>query len=425
VVNVISFRTGEKRQKLTVFIDKRIPKNLISDDQRFSQVITNLLSNAVKFTPEEKSIRLEAHWAGEEGGTGKIKISVKDTGIGISAEQQARLFSSFQQADTSTSRKYGGTGLGLAISKHIVDMMGGKIWVESELGAGAIFSFIIPVERGAQPSGSPLLPSLDLSSVSLLLVHDNPETADSFAAITEQLGLTCNITSNSAEALEHLENSAAHNICFIEADIAGGTALELSRRLIAGGAKNIHIVMVSGYGWDDIAQEAQAAGVTSFLSKPLFLSAVADCINKCLAATLPATMAAPAGDTLLLKGRTMLLVDDIDINREIVLAMLEPTLMVIDCAANGLEAVRLFKKNPGRYDIVFMDIQMPELDGYEATQQIRALATEKAAKIPIIAMTANVFREDIEKCLEAGMSGHLGKPLDTATVLQVLQKYLT
>jgi signal transduction histidine kinase/ActR/RegA family two-component response regulator len=295
-INVINFRIDEKRQKFSVYIDQAIPKVLIGDEQRLAQVITNLLGNAVKFTPEHGCVSLAARHMGEENGLYTIQISVTDTGIGISSEQQASLFQPFQQAESGTTRKYGGTGLGLVISKRIVEMMGGRIWIESELGEGSTFAFTIQVRQGT---------------------------------------LECSSVTGKQQAEEE------------QADIEGVFA-----------------------------------------------------------------------------GRRILIAEDVEINREIVKALLEPTRVEIDCAANGKEALSMFRQSSEKYDAIFMDMQMPEMDGYEATRRIRALDLPRAKTIPIIAMTANVFREDVEKCLQAGMNSHIGKPLDFNDVIERLQAYL-
>jgi CheY-like chemotaxis protein len=292
-VNVVNFRVDEKRQNFAVYIDKNIPRTLIGDDQRLTQVITNLLGNAVKFTPESGSIRLGARLLGEEEGVCTLQIEVADTGIGISEEQRSRLFVSFEQAEKNTTRKFGGTGLGLAISKRIVEMMGGGIWVESELGKGSTFAFTVRMERSADEC------------------RDFP------------------------------------------------------------------------------AEEARPEEAGVF------------------------------------RGCRLLLAEDMEINREIVLSLLDTTALEIDCAENGAEAVKLYSDAPDRYNVIFMDVLMPEMDGYEATRRIRALDAPEAKKVPIVAMTANVFREDVEKCFEAGMNDHLGKPLDFDEVLSKLRKYLS
>ncbi|MDR2356275.1 MAG: response regulator [Clostridiales Family XIII bacterium] len=300
-INVNNFRMEEKHQRFTLRIDEKIPRRLIGDDQRLTQVLTNLLSNATKFTPEGGKICLDARFEDEKDETCTLRIAVSDTGIGINAEQQTRLFNSFQQAENSTAREFGGTGLGLAISKRIVEMMGGRIWIESEPGKGSTFTFTIRAQRGA-----------------------------------------------------------AAEYALPEANTPGSPA--------AGGEREKA---------DDFS------------------------------------------------GYRALLTEDIAINREIVLALLEPTGLAIDCAENGEEAVRIFGEAPARYDIIFMDLQMPKVDGYEATRQIRALDTARAKEIPIIAMTANVFRDDIEMCLKAGMNSHIGKPLNLDDILAKLREYLS
>jgi signal transduction histidine kinase/CheY-like chemotaxis protein len=298
VVDIVSFQAEEKRQNLTARIDGDGPLFFLGDEQRLAQVITNLLGNAVKFTPEGGSITLGARLTDERDGVCTLQISVTDTGIGISKEQQSRLFTSFGQAEISTSSKFGGTGLGLAISKSIIEMMDGRIWIESEPGKGSSFIFTVKVKRDADDRG----------------------------------------------------------------DMRTPAALAEARRSL----------------WE------------------------AGCFT----------------------GYCALLAEDVEINREIVQTLLEPTGLSIVCAENGEEAVRLYSEAPDRYDIVFMDVQMPKIDGYEATRLIRALSVPEAAEVPIVAMTANVFREDIEKCLDAGMNDHVGKPLDLEEVMDRLRRYL-
>jgi len=295
VVDIINFRVAEKDQKLTVDIDENIPCMLICDDQRLAQVITNLLSNAVKFTPEHGSIALRATMTEHEDEICEIRFDVSDTGVGISEEQQLGLFKPFQQAESSTARKYGGTGLGLAITKRIVELMQGSISVCSAIGEGATFTFTVRVEK-----------------------------------------------------------------------LLDGTLIDLA----------------------DEGPDAESEQPDDYSEYRL------------------------------------LLVEDVEINREIVLALLEPTRMIIDCAENGAQAVRMFKEAYEAYNIIFMDVQMPVMDGFEATRTIRALNLPNAKTIPIIAMTANVFKEDIDNCIEAGMDCHIGKPIDFGAVLKICRQYL-
>jgi len=293
VISIIGIRAQEKGLSFKVQNDGRIPHALIGYDQRLAQVLTNLLSNAVKFTPEQGEITLAAKLLNTQGQSCVIQIDVTDTGIGITPEQQARLFRPFEQAESSTTRQFGGTGLGLAISKKIVEMMCGEIWVNSTPGEGSTFSFTFRAEIGTPP-------------------------------------------------------------------------------------------------------KAEAAASTGAAEKA-------------------------AG----FKGKTLLLAEDVEINREIVITLLEPTGIRVVCAEDGEKALNIFRAAPNAFDIVFMDMQMPVMDGLEATRRIRALDIPRAKTVPIIAMTANVFREDVDNCLEAGMQSHLGKPLDMDEVLGILKQYLS
>jgi len=300
VITVVSHRAEEKQQLFTVNIDNAVPEFIVGDDQRLAQVITNLLSNAIKFTPEGGKIELFASLIDNSGDECRLRIEVVDSGIGISPEQQDKLFKMYEQADSGTSRKFGGTGLGLVISKRIVELMGGTIWVESELGSGARFIFTVKVLQSEK------------------VYNYKSENLDA--------------TAIQPEDLKHTDGIFA--------------------------------------------------------------------------------------------GMKMLIAEDIEINREILISLLEHTGLVIDCAGNGKEALNMVESMSEMYDIILMDVQMPVMDGLEATRLIRTLSSCKSDELPIIAMTANVFKDDIEACLEAGMDGHLSKPLDVERVFEVLYNYL-
>jgi signal transduction histidine kinase/DNA-binding response OmpR family regulator len=432
VSDVIMFRADEKKQKFMVRIDRDIPNMLVADDQRIAQVITNLLSNAVKFTPEGGSIKLNAVFVKEEGNTVTLRFEVRDSGIGISADQQAHLFKSFQQAESGTTRKFGGTGLGLVISKRIVEMMGGEIRIESELGKGATFIFTVKAKRGKGEYSCPAVTGLNLSNLRVLAVDDMPEARDFFEDVAQRFKFSCDVAASGKEALELVSKNGLYDIYFVDWKMPGMDGLELARELKELGSKNSVTTMISSGEWSSVETEARAAGIDSFLSKPLFPSAIIDCINEYLGLESLKT-----GETNVFteadvyEDRRILLAEDIEINREIVLTMLEPTRLKIDCAENGRAAVEIYCDEPGKYDMIFMDVQMPEMDGYEATKQIRKFENEKmeslpieVKKVPIIAMTANVFREDIEKCLAAGMDNHIGKPLALEDIVGMLRKYL-
>ncbi|MDR0886572.1 MAG: response regulator [Clostridiales Family XIII bacterium] len=299
VSSVIEPNTDAKNQKFIIDIDENLPDVYYGDDIRLAQVLTNLLNNAMKFTPDGGKIECKVKLTHDDKGMCTILTEVSDSGIGISEEQRSRLFTSFEQAESNTTRKFGGTGLGLAISRRIIEMMGGKIWVTSQVGVGSVFSYTVTLQRGDERA---------------------------------------------------FEDELKQSLSALESDI---NALR-----------------------DDFSSD------------------------------------------------TILLAEDIEINQEIVMAMLESTGVNIDIAQNGVEALAMFSANPIKYNLIFMDIQMPEMDGFEATRQIRALDFAEAKTIPIIAMSANVFREDIERGAEAGMNGHIGKPIDFEVVLGTMRTYL-
>ena len=431
-VAVINFRVEEKHQKISVYIDKNIPEFLVGDDQRLTQIITNLLGNAVKFTPENGSINLDARFIKEENNLCTVQVSVSDTGIGMSEEQISRLFQSFQQAETSTVRKYGGTGLGLAISKNIVEMMGGRIWVESETNKGSVFTFTILAKRGKGKRMSLRERAKNWDNIRILAVDDDQDILEFFKDISKRYGVCCDTAVNGDEALRLIERNGNYNVYFIDWKMPGMDGITLSSSIKSMGNKpdNSVVILISAAEWSGIEEKAKKAGVERFLSKPLFPSSIADTICECLGVERQVKDKEQITGIDSFAGHRILLAEDVEINREIVLTIMDPLELEIDCAENGLNAVKMFCENPEKYELIFMDVQMPEMDGYGATRKIRAFEEEqrKAGKlhkrIPIIAMTANVFKEDIEKCLKAGMDDHISKPLDFEIVMEKLRIFL-
>jgi len=344
VTTIITFKIDEKHQNLTIQVDDDVPASIVADQQRLAQVITNLLSNSNKFTPEGGNISLRVQRLNDNQGMCNLQIEVADDGIGISKEQQAKLFNSFEQADGSVSRKYGGTGLGLAISKKIVEMMGGTIWIESEIGEGSRFIFTILVAAG-NAHESEEQSSIETTEPAAHIAADNPDE------VKEQ---------SSVARTEPSPHAAADNA-------------------------------------DENKEQSSVA------------------------ATEPSTQ---GDDEPIFAGKRILLAGDVDINREILITLLSDTGVEIECAEDGRQACDFFASALGEYDLVFMDIHMPEVDGFEATKRIRAMDFPKAKAVPIVAMTANVFREDIEKCLDAGMNDHIGKPIDMNDVIAKMKLYL-
>jgi signal transduction histidine kinase/DNA-binding response OmpR family regulator len=424
-VSAINYSVDRKHQNLKVKLDHRVPEYLIGDGQRLSQVILNLLSNAMKFTPEGGEIRLETRLEEAQSDYYRIRVSVIDSGIGIPKETQAILFTSFQQADKSISRKFGGTGLGLAISKSIVEAMNGSIRVESEYGKGSAFTFDILMKKGDQPIDKADLPKIDLSEVRALVVDDSQDILEYFVSIGDRYEMKVTGAESGEQALSLLADGEKFDVFFVDWQMPMMDGFLLAEKIKALVDASV-IVMISSHDFNDLKERDDATVIDEYLQKPLFPSMVVDCINKVLGAK---AFAVSREDDIGLvegefSGRYILLAEDVEINREIVQTLLEPSGAGMDMAENGMVAVEKYADDPGRYDLILMDMQMPEMDGLEATRRIRALDDPRARIVPIIAMTANVFREDIERCLEAGMDDHLGKPLNFTDLVGKLKRYL-
>jgi CheY-like chemotaxis protein len=423
VMSVVTFRIDEKKQTLTVNIDKAIPRFVVGDDQRLAQVITNILGNATKFTSEEGEILFEVFLVEEIENICTLRIEVTDNGIGIDPEHHERLFSAFEQAESGTSREYGGSGLGLVISKRIIELMGGNIWVDSEPGKGAKFSFTVNVQRGSKNLRSMLAPGTNWKNMRILTVDESVKTRNMFRGLLNQLGIHCDIAGDGSKALRFIEENAAYDMFFISSSIPGMDSIELVKKIkFTESVKPSVVIITTQSDWTKIRIKAQKAGVDKHLIKPLFSSMIVDCINECLSVEGSDTdYISTHGE---FKGKRMLVVEDVEINRDILVALLDNTGIKIDCAENGKEAVDIIESAPNKYDIIFMDMQMPVMGGIEATRILRTMPALKKNKLPIVAMTANVFKEDIEECLAAGMDGHLGKPLDIDKVFEELRKHL-
>jgi len=424
-VGIVSYRVVEKNQKFSVYVDRNIPHELIGDDQRLAQVIANLLTNAVKFTPERGSININTYYLGDEDGVCTIKIAITDTGIGITPEQKVALFHPFVQAESHTSRKYGGTGLGLAITKKIIDEMDGQIWVDSEIGKGSTFAFTIKLKRGVSKGQTPAERGVGWNNLRILVIDDDIYILEDFKGIINKIGASCETAVSGADALKLIDRNGSYDIYFMDWKLPGLSGKKLVDAIRKKSPdRNNAIVIMSASEHSAISMEAGGVALDRFLKKPLFPSSIVDVINDYLG--VPGTSRKKQDSEIdgIFSGRSILLAEDVAINREIVATLLEPTQLEIIFANNGIEAVRLFSETPERFDAVFMDLQMPEMDGFEATRQIRSLKIPRAKSIPIIAMTANVFREDIDKCIEAGMNGHVGKPLEMEVLLNRLRTYI-
>jgi CheY-like chemotaxis protein len=360
---------------------------------------------------------------GEKDGLCEIQIEVTDTGIGISDEPQSLLFRSFQQAEDSTARKFGGTGLGLSISKSIVEMMGGRIWVKSELLKGSTFAFEVKLKKGEYQGR--IADYIKLDNVSILAADNDPDMLEYYKKTARELGAKCDTALSGGEMLNLIERNGPYGIYFVDWKIPDTDIMQLASTLKGNSRKsgNIVVLTISSIEWNEIEKEAKEAGVDKFMHKPIFPSMIETIVTEYVGMFQPDDTEKGVIDRF--EGFRVLLAEDVEVNREIVLALLEPTGLQIDCAENGAVAVKMFSETPEKYDMIFMDVQMPEMNGFEATRRIRAMDIPQAKTVPIIAMTANVFREDVEKCIDAGMDSHVGKPSDFEAVLEKLKKYLT
>jgi PAS domain S-box-containing protein len=427
VVNVIQVRMEEKKQQFIVDFDDIFTRTVISDELRLFQVMLNLLSNAVKFTPEQGIIILKVRRKDLDPDHAELHVEVKDTGIGISQEQQNRLFNSFEQADGSITRKFGGTGLGLALCKKIIDLMGGKIWIESDLGKGSSFFFTITIAWGGKCWQEQEAEKVT-RNFPVLVIDDNEDVLEFFKNILGSFSMTCETASSGAEGLALLKAHSADpfGIVFLDWKLPRENGIEIAKKIREFAGPHIAIVLMSVADWTEIQTETKASAlwINQFLAKPIMPSTLYNTIVSLANYTFVTDNQNPDTPPLKLEGKRILVVEDIEINREIIGSILEETGASIDYAVNGISALETFKKQGDQYDLILMDVQMPEMDGLEATRQIRRLNTDCSGSIPIIAMTANAFNEDIEQCLAAGMNDHVAKPIDVASLLETLAKYV-
>ena len=410
----------QKKQTFHIFFDTGMHMDFSGDEMRLAQVVTNLLSNAMKFTPEGGEITLTVREAEEKGDHTLLRFSVEDTGIGMTKEQMSRLFTSFEQADSSISQRFGGTGLGLAISKSIVEAMQGTIWVESTQGKGSCFWFEVLLKRGEAEKTEALMLPPDFSA---MIMDEDVRSREYLQGILGSLGVRCDCAANQEDAVEKAKSAAKptpYDIVFADAretDSPCFAWLKNHREWIDPGTV---VAMAPFIVWNRLEKQAGRCGVHRTIGKPIFPSMVKDTL-KAFSGGGKTREQAEERKAADLSHVRALLAEDVTINQEIFIALLENTKMRIDIAENGKVAVEKIKADPTGYDIIIMDVQMPEMDGYEATRAIRKL--KKGNAIPIVAMSANAFREDVEKCLECGMNDHLAKPIDVDKVIEKIRLY--
>ena len=411
-------------KRLSLFIDTMDieDEDIITDPLRLNQILLNILSNAIKFTPTGGMISIRiAQKNGAPKGCVCYEFRIKDNGIGMSEEFQKHIFEEFSREESSTVSGIQGTGLGMSITKNIVDLMGGTIALTSEPGKGTEFIVTLCFTRSGQKAEPKQLPQLE--GLRALVADDDTNTCLNVSTMLSKIGMRPEWTISGKEAVIRtkyaVEQGDAFSVYIIDWLIPDMNGIEIVRQIRKVIGNRCPIIILTAYDWADIEDEARAAGVTAFCEKPLFLSELRRVLAEPFRAEPASEPAQPTAADL--KGKKLLLVEDNELNREIALEILKEAGFVVDTAEDGAVAVRKIKQAaPGQYDLILMDIQMPNLDGYEATRQIRALPDAEKANIPIFAMTANAFEEDRQNALEAGMNGHIAKPLDVPHLLRVL-----
>jgi len=449
ISTLVGIKTQEKGLELLFKTDPSVPTALIGDPLRLGQILINLSNNALKFT-DSGEIVVSTELIQKDDARVTLKFSVQDTGIGMTAEQTAKLFQPFMQADSSTTRKYGGTGLGLTISKRLAEMMGGKIWVESEHGRGSTFSFTANFGLGKEKAKERFKPSQDLRGMKVLVVDDNATSRDILQAMLESFTFEVSVAASGPEGITELESAEKEKpfeLVVMDWQMPGMDGIEASRRIKNDTrlSKIPAIVMVTAYGREEVMQQAEEVGLDGFLLKPVNPSMLFDTIMQAFGEAVTETSRVAhrqeqeAEALKHIRGAHVLLVEDNEINQQVAREILEGAGLNVTLATNGQEAIDAIQKN--EYDAVLMDVQMPVMDGYTATRKIREWETEvrsqktegrnedstlspQSSALPIIAMTAHAMAGDADKSIAAGMSDHVTKPIDPDQLFATLQKWI-
>ncbi|MFA7258447.1 MAG: response regulator, partial [Aeromonas bestiarum] len=430
VLENLATLVGEKAEakgiELLFEVDHQLDTLLYGDPLRLGQILINYANNAVKFT-EQGEILVKVSCLEKLPQEVLLHCSVQDTGIGMSQEQQQRLFQSFQQADSSTTRKYGGTGLGLAISRKLAGLMGGEVGVQSEPGQGSTFWFTARLGRGRYRSR--YLPSLDLRGRRMLVTDDSASSRTILAALLSSMSFVVDTAESGQQALQMIasaeQEGRPYEVVLLDWHMPGLDGIETGRRLIARGfTQRPYRVMVTGYGREEVFREAEAAGFDRVLVKPVCASVLFDTVIGLFGqqATPVAFKSQQPAHSYRFDGLTILLAEDNELNQQVARELLRAVGAKVDIAANGAIALKMAEQ--AHYDLILMDMQMPVMDGLAATRLLR-LQEREGHHIPILAMTANVMAGDRERCLEAGMDDHIAKPIDPDKLYAALQRWAT
>ena len=426
IVGIVQPQVRAKNQQFDVFIHDITTENVCCDSVRLNQVLLNILGNAVKFTPEEGEIHVAMYEEPSEKGENFIRIHfhITDTGIGMTREFKEHIFESFVREDNMRVHKTEGSGLGMAITKYIVDAMGGIIEVDSEPGQGTEFRVILDLKKAEVPEIDMVLPPWRM-----LVVDDDRQLCESTAASLRSIGVQADWTLDAESAIKLVdgrrERQDDYQIILLDWKLPGMDGITAAREIRRRYGHDFPILLISAYDWSEIEEEAKAAGITGFIAKPLFKSTLFYGLKPYIIPSAPEEQEEQEADTQKLTGWRVLLAEDNELNWEIAEELLTAEGLELDWAENGQICVEKFQAaQPGYYDGILMDLRMPVMTGYEAARAIRALDRPDAKTIPIIAMTADAFAEDVKKCLDAGMNAHVSKPIDVREVCRQLLKFM-
>ena len=407
-------------------VNGQIDDYYIGDDMKLRQVLINILGNAVKFTDEGGRIDFMVEKTAAFDKKTTLRFIIRDTGIGMSREYLPKIFETFSQEDSSAKNKYGSSGLGMAITKNIVEMMNGKIEVDSEKGVGTTFTVTVTLLDSERKSLEEDDIEINPQEMSVLVVDDDPIAGEHAKLVLEKVGIAAEIASSGAEAVEMVKLRHArmepYNLIIVDWQMPEMDGVETTKQIRSIIGNESAIIILTAYNWDDVLEEATFAGVDSFIPKPLFSGNLLDEFKTALRKKKVEMSGKQKAE---LKGRRILLAEDTEINAEIMMSVLEMEEIEAEHAENGRVAVEMFAEHPeGYYDAILMDMRMPEMDGLEATMKIRAMDREDAKKIPIIALTANAFDEDVQRSLQAGLNAHLSKPVEPDVLFETLENML-
>ncbi len=404
----------------------RVDDYYIGDDTKLKEVLINILSNAIKFTDAPGSVTLSVERTAVFEDQSTLRFRVKDTGVGMDKEFIPRIFDAFSQEDSSRKNKYGSTGLGMAITKNIVEMMNGTITVDSEKGVGSEFTVVVTLRNSAH-EGPARDDSVDPAKLRVLVVDDEEISAEHARTVLDEVGIRADVCLCGEEALRMMElrlgKQEPYNLVLMDRTMPGMDGLETTRRIREHFGSDSTVIILTAYTWDDILEEALSAGIDSFIAKPLFASnVVAEFERVARRNHLTLFEEKKRAD---LAGKRILLAEDIEINAEIMMDILDMKDAKVEHAENGRIALEMFRDSEiWGYDAVLMDVRMPEMDGLEAASAIRALDRPDAKRVPIIALTANAFDEDVQRSLQAGMNAHLSKPVEPDLLYQTLEELI-